>query len=198
MSDEKAPDFEFRVKDHTYWHGSARLFSVTEVLDLVGLIPSFCKEEERAHEGKAAHFACQLEDEGDLREDTVHPVIVPYLEAWRRFKNECGFKPEIIEKPFFREDIGLAGTPDRLGFAFEKPVIIDIKTGQPQAYWAWQLAGYSLLTEAGRLRYSVQLTKEGKYKLHRYDNPARDRSIFQSALVIARVKGELYGSNGNR
>ena len=181
--------FQFDPATHTYTLGGRRLFSVTEILDFHGFISEFSKDEERAHIGQAAHLACQLDDEHDLMEGSIHSVIRPYLDAWRLFKAESAFIPEQIETPLYLEDLGFAGTPDRLGVGFKnKKLLVDIKTGSKQKYWGFQLAGYCILAP-GRIPYVVQLMPDGRYKCHSYlATIVEDMAVFQAALTITRVK----------
>jgi len=50
-----------------------------------------------------------------LDEDTLDPVIAPYLEAWRRFKRESGFVVERSEVPMASSVYRYAGKPDVIG-----------------------------------------------------------------------------------
>lgn len=192
----KTESLRFNAADHSYWLGDQRLWGISEVLEAAGLISSFCKNEESARFGTIVHIACQLDDEGDLVEESVHSRVRPYLEAWRKFKTDSAYEWAEIERRRFHPDLGIAGTPDRIGRAFNRPAIVDIKSGSPQPSWSWQLGGYSLLDNDLRSLYSVQLRDNGTYSVKTY-SVSKSRGVFLSALAVARAREEVYGPRTN-
>lgn len=195
-----APACEFRAADHTYWCGGRQLVGVTSVLSACNLVPGaeFFTEGARQR-GTATHMACWYDDQGQLDEASVAPVVRPRLEAWRRFRADL---PEwelvAIEEPMFSGALGLAGTPDRLFRSKGRLLIPDIKTAALEApWWPLQGAGYGLLAEevhgiARHLirRLTVRLLEDGTYRLREYTD-RRDYDRFRAALAVAQMQQEF-------
>jgi len=191
---------QFEAASHTYTLDGQILPSVTQVLEDVGIIDySFLPAEDRQKyltRGSAAHLATQLDDEGDLDEDTVDPAIAPYLVAWRGFRSDSGFTPALIEHRGFSPEHGYAGTLDRSGTFSGKPTtmyILDIKTGTAPWWVRVQLAAYSAFFDGPRKypRIAVELHDDGTYRVSE-EFPGRDWqkdfSVFTSALEVYRAK----------
>lgn len=104
---------EFQEDGHLYDGG--RLESVTGILKAEGFIDTSFYTEEGRERGSYVHLATHLDDMGELDESSLDPVIVPYLEAWRRFKRESGFIVERSEVPMVSTAYRYAGTPDVAG-----------------------------------------------------------------------------------
>ena len=62
------------------------------------------------------HEATQFDDEGDLDGSTLEPELLPYVEAWRKFRRECHLVIALIEQPIHSPKYRYAGTPDRFGW----------------------------------------------------------------------------------
>jgi hypothetical protein len=182
----------FDPATHTYTHGGERIPSVTQILDMISdldSIPSHILKHAAAR-GDAVHFACELHDRDDLAWETLEAELVPYVEAWIKFRQQTGFVPDKIEHRMFHPALRYAGTLDRTGTMGGKHVLIDLKavvavypTTGPQ------LAAYEQLLKATEPdcppleRFAVQLKKDGNYKLHPYADRA-DYSVFVSALTL--------------
>lgn len=150
-----------------------------------------------AARGIAVHEACELDDRDDLDEASVDPLIRPYLEGWRMFKEDAGYQAIEIELAVANGRYGYAGRIDRIALVNGKPAVLDIKTGSQLPLSAGpQLAAYqeayAWLVEAAlvkrpadlpRRRYVVWLRGDGRYNLVRYDSP-EDWGVFRSALSI--------------
>ena len=122
--------FEFREEGHIYLLNGVRIPGVTEVLPWgYGSGHEF-----QRLRGKHVHSAIQLFNEGVLDEDSLDPQLLPYLSAYRKF----------------REEHDLNG-------------IYDIKTGTPHPCTELQLAGYYLLVEAQNFPYGVLLSEVKTY-----------------------------------
>ena len=103
---------EFEADGHRYGNG---LESVTTILKEEGLIDARWFDDWSRDRGSMIHLATHYDDTGELDEENLDPVIVPYLEAWRKFKRESGFVQEKIEVPMQSTTHRYAGTPDRIG-----------------------------------------------------------------------------------
>ena len=154
--------------------------------------------------GTAGHLAAQISDlhkffDGSaLNMDTVDPEVLPYFKGWEKFLSETGFTPTHIELEITSEKYGYKGKLDRLGyFPDGRNAQAEIKTGvihKPDT-WGVQMAAYDNgfcemedIKHSPYERLAVQLTKEGTYKIHKYDDP-KDFSIFLAYLTIRKWEG---------
>ena len=111
---------EFIADGHIYTDarvdGVGRLYpSVTTILKAEGFIDTRFYDDWSRDRGSMIHLATAYDDAGELDEENLDPVILPYLKAWRRFRKESGFVPEQIEPPMMSTAYKYAGTPDRIG-----------------------------------------------------------------------------------
>jgi hypothetical protein len=178
--------------------GAADLPRVTEVLASVGIIDKGWYERfpEARDRGTAVHMACHYNDVGDLDESSLDPSLIPYLQAWRKFRMDHICLWDHIEERRTHTTYGYTGTPDRVGTVDDHLTIVDIKTGAKADWHPIQLAAYAaMLFDPYRyLRMVVRLSEDGTYALDSYrPNPA-DLNVFLSALAIHKY---LRGRNGN-
>src|SRR5687767_7346130 len=92
---------EFDELTHTYRVDGQVVPSVTQILQALDIvdysyIPPAVREAALLR-GRKVHIATHFDDQGDLDEQTVPEEILPYVFAWRRFRQESGFQPELIE-----------------------------------------------------------------------------------------------------
>jgi hypothetical protein len=162
---------------HEYRLEGRRVPSVTAVLraagastDLDALVarsPAFATRlADKRILGTVLHADCHAFDDGDLILGTVHPLILPYLQAWATFRsNFPHLRPVARERAVCHPIYRYAGTLDAI---FEQPsgrrVLVDIKTGDPEACATHlQLAAYAAAylaehpTERIHERWAVQL-----------------------------------------
>lgn len=174
--------------DHKYVVAGRELPGVTTVLSAVGIIDySMIPErirEQALERGSYVHEATAMDDRGELDYDSLDPRLVPYLDAYRAFRDESGFVPEIIEEPVASESMGYAGTPDRLGKLGRQKIILDIKTGSVPDWAGLQLAAYKQLCGGAPHRYVVCLTAEGRYSLSTPYTDTSDIRVFMGALSV--------------
>jgi len=154
---------EFIADGHIYTDapvdGVGRVYpSVTTILKAEGFINTAYYDDWSRDRGSMIHLATAYDDQGELDEETLDPVIIPYLEAWRRFRKESGFIPEQIEPPMMSTAYKYAGTPDRIG---------DLP---------------------GRIkRAAVELHDDGTYRLYPYTD-RQDAGLWLSILACHRWK----------
>jgi hypothetical protein len=151
--------------------------------------------------GSAAHKACELDDLGILDMDKLSAPLLPYLEAWRKFRKDynLSFVRDEIERHLVSTKWNFQGTPDRIARADN--ILVDIKTSTviyPSV--AIQCAAYTILAEENGMkikkRFCVQLKEDG-YSVTPY-NEISDRTVFLSALNCYRFKQKhnlLEGKN---
>lgn len=190
--------------------------SVTQINKAMGLSADFSQvrhdvlERKRAI-GQAAHAASHYFDEGDLVIRSVAPEVQPYLDAWRRFRDERRFQPILLETIVASTTHHYIGRFDRLGVVDGGQdqwirVLADIKIGDPDDAGAqWQTAGYEValreccqsLAPYSILRWSVQLRPDGTYRLAQYPKPGRtnrqDRNEFLAAACMVNVRTAQQG-----
>lgn len=162
---------------HVYWDKEQKknYDSVTTIIKALGLsrnyenISSFYSER-----GKAVHKVVELVDKGTLLESTVSDVIKPYLEGYRKFLRDSGYKPHAWEVALGHEVLRFAGTIDKVGYLPKLGLgIMDVKTGDGTIDPAVedQLCGYDVLWSEDNpdmpamWRYALQLRSNGTYAL---------------------------------
>jgi hypothetical protein len=191
---------EFDEASHTYTLGERRLPSVTQVLkpliDYAGIPEAILNK--AAERGNYVHKCCELYLLGTLDESGIDEECAPYFQGFKKFMDETGFEPELIEQRLYHAKLMYAGTVDLGGVLppigrRRKPhrAMIDIKTTfklmksvgpQTAAYanaWASQNPKELHFDE----RYALQLKKDGSYKLEPMKSPS-DTNTFLSCLNI--------------
>lgn len=186
--------FEFNTERHEYRVDGAIVPSVTRIISPLYNFDMVGEELLRlaAERGSAVHKATELFDRDDLDEESLDPQLVPYLEAWKRFRAETGFVPELIERQVYDSIHGYAGTLDRVALLGRTRAVVDIKTGSSlHPAVGVQLAAYqAALGKEGIQalgRYAVQLRPNGTYRLEQYTSP-HDLPTFFALMTIARFK----------
>lgn len=179
----------FDPEKHEYRIDGQVVISVTQALKEAGLIDATWFNDYACERGKLVHEACALYDRDDLDESSLDPELVPYVDAWKKFRDDSGFEPEKIEQIVFNSPYNYIGTVDVLGKINDQRVIIDRKTGSPQPWHALQLAAYAeadCFQECPR-RFSVELNTDERYHLIEHKN-RNDIKVFLSALAVVQWK----------
>ena len=205
------PGLTFDADKHVYTDASGRrLLSVTQVIERAGLVQGmeFFTEEARDR-GRAVHSAIHYLDDGDLDEESIHPVIRPYLDAYRKWQAETQAQSLFSEIALADVNRGFAGTLDSLCWM---PMVgpdlflVDFKSGEYQHCSAVQIAAYRELVrvnlevlglKANELPRSfrvLQLKPNGKYTLHAPKITMTEAlAYFMSALNIVRFQETYHG-----
>lgn len=181
---------EFKKEEHSYLLDGNRCPSVTEIIadaglygDAMGYFTDYARDR-----GSFVHIAIKYHIEGTLDDSTIDPVILPYLNAWKKFETDTGFISEITEGPMANESLMFAGTPDHIGKFNGFMTCIDVKTGITVfPAEQIQLAAYEILYGKPLKRFSLHLSDVGKYKLIEHKD-RQDRQIFLSCLSIYQWK----------
>ncbi len=135
------PEFTFREENHTYWLDGKSLDYVSGALSLVDKRP---KDPWYMRRGKLTHLVTEYYDRDELDWTTVNHQIMGYLDSYRLFRREMGFKPIHIELPLYHPQYLYAGKLDRIGsFQNSDLDLVDLKSGiayptdklQGAAYW---------------------------------------------------------------
>jgi hypothetical protein len=190
------PDLTFEESAHLYRFNGHIVPSVTTILQDCGIIdyshlPDSVREIALLR-GRAVHAATHFDDENDLAIDRVHPMVLPYLAAWRLFREQTGFIPDLIEHRGFHQTYRYAGTLDRKGRIGNAAVMLDIKTNAAPWWTCIQVAAYAAFFENPRTyrRVAVELHVDGTYRL--YEFPCgewhADFQVFLAALSVYNAK----------
>ena len=170
---------------HQYTLGGVIVPSVTQIIKSAGLydfsmIPADVLEWKR-NLGTQVHAATELDDMDNLGD--YDPQISGYIEAWRKFKIDTGFRPVHIEQRVFHKIHKYAGTLDRIGVFGERNALVDIKTGQADLMTVGpQTAAYAQAWGFKGKRYAVHLM-DGGYKVIECKNKL-DFQIFLDCLNL--------------
>jgi hypothetical protein len=193
------PGIHFDAATHTYTVGGRVIPNVTSILKFAGLASSFdgvppAVLEAKRSLGVAVHRATELDDADQLDESTVHPLVLPYLWAWRSFRSTHHFGSLLREHRVYHPTYQYAGTLDAYGILDGKPALVDLKTGDPEDAGArYQTAAYlnalqadpprGLRIPALVARVSVRLRDDGTYRLTAYTE-RKHWTVFQAALTL--------------
>lgn len=185
-------ELRFDSTTHTYTVDGRRVPSVTQVLELAGLVDKTWFTDFGRDRGTYVHQMLELDDQGDLDEGALDPQLVPHLTAWRACCAAGRAAWTHIEHRMADATVGVAGTADRIGTFAGALTIADIKSGHPEDYIAIQLGGYAYLAEltgtvpsAKRVkRIGVFVRGDGSYRVIEYADRS-DIDVFRAALVVA-------------
>ena len=178
-------DIQFNEAEHIYTVNQKRVLSVTQYLELSGSVDTQWFKEEHCLRGSAVHKAIQYHLQGDLDDETLHPLVRPHVDAGREFIEKVGFRPTSIEKIVYDPVYGFIGTLDMLGTwdLCEGNILIDWKSGAFLPCVALQTAAYESCLSGKYRRFAVKLGKDGKYTLSDEFKDRNDIKIFRSKVA---------------
>jgi hypothetical protein len=191
---------KFDAATHAYHDETGRkLPSVTRVIKSAGLMPDHFEKFSNQYamiRGSLVHRACELDDVDDLVEDKLDPILRPYVESWRKFKQAISCKREdflAIEERVFHPHYRYAGTLDRRMLVRGAESVVDLKTGSPEKWHSIQTAAYVLTFQKPLKRHSVYLSRDGDLpKVVEHVNPD-DARVFLACLTVHNYLGEVIG-----
>ncbi|MDD5220748.1 MAG: hypothetical protein PHV11_09295 [Candidatus Bipolaricaulis sp.] len=181
----------FDESTHTYSINDRVVPSVTQILtDIFG--KRFWYDEWYAQRGRANHAAISYYVQGCLDFNSVSEEIKGYLEAFIKFLDETKFNPIKSEEILFSTVYNFAGTPDLLLTDPNGQLILaDIKSSV-EPIVKLQLAGYDILYSSIKIypkrHCAIELSTDGKYKIHWFNDIQRMRNVFLSCLSIYNFK----------
>lgn len=193
----------FEPEPHIYRFRGVVVPSVTQVLEASGVVDySYLPPAMRKfalQRGSLIHLATQYDDEGDLDLTALDETLVPYVHAWRAFRRDTCFEPEVIEERVYDPNRNYAGSLDRAGFYLNRRrVVVDLKSNNAEAWVALQLAAYAQAFEPDQAalldRVCVELHGDGTYRIITYRgvDQARDFSDFACCLRAYQLQ-QQYG-----
>ena len=183
---------------HEYRVDNRPVLGVSQIIAAAGLSDMSWVSEEALKRGSYVHEAIQLHVEGTLDEKELDPKLVGYLNAWKAFERESGFKVRQVNG-IWQSEIrkahpiyGYAGTMDHLGDLAGHFTVLDVKSGDPDDWHGDQLAGYAMLEDfpAGNPRpnrANLYVRPDGSYRFVERKN-REDFETFKAALTIARQR----------
>jgi len=182
------PNLTFREEDHTYWDGDIEYPSVTTILQEEGLIDTTWFDDWSRTRGIYVHKAVELYNKGELLEKDLDERLIPYLDAWRRFKENSDIEIIASEKIVYRKLWQYAGTLDIFCKINGEDSIIDLKSGIVDASTALQLAGYAMTFEnyysIKRYGLSLKNSRPSIVSFKDFD----DFGIWQSLVAVFHYK----------
>lgn len=157
----------------------ARVPSVTQILRGVGVSADWdllrgrglreaAAIDRKREIGTALHADAAAYDDGDLDLASVHPDVLPFLEAWAMCRKNLALVPVMRERRLYSEKFGFCGTCDAVcyrGADLERLYLIELKCGSAEDAGArYQTVGYQMLWETEyparpiAERWAVELT----------------------------------------
>lgn len=171
----------FDPEAHAYALDGRPVPSVTQLIERADLInyddvPPW-QLEHAAQRGTAVHLATEFYDDGDLDDESIDPEILPYVEAWRLFRRESGFKVLRSEVRVYSRRHQYAGTVDTIGLLNGRLAMVEKKTTAVlHPATAVQVTAYGkayneMVDPAERVRsvHSVHLRRDGTYRFDEHD-----------------------------
>lgn len=184
-----------RDEHHRYWlEDGYELTSVTTLLTALNLYEApYGAGDEHRERGSAVHVGIQYINQGVWSPDGTDPRILPRLLAYQQWMQQTKFRPVLVEEIVGSGHLGVAGTLDMAGFFEDAPdvgVVVDAKSGQPDAAVAIQTALYAILAETSHgfkthRRMSLWLRATGDFRVKWHDDP-QDFRVAMSAVSVYR------------
>lgn len=177
------PDFRFDKDTHTYWLGVARLPSVTQILDAVGLISPYGKRQDAAVRGTLVHLASQYIFENRLNREQLDDQLKGYAKSLDLWIQGSGFQARHCEVSGYHKELLYAGSWDVDGMLPPHGEwLIDLKSGVPSAWHKYQTAAYKGILGRPVHRGALYLQKSGKPAKFRLHDDPQDWPKFVSFL----------------
>ena len=195
LDEEMAPaEISFDEEKHEYRIDGYLVPSVTGILKpIVSAGGSDDARDFKRQIGKALDTAITLHERQDLDLDSLDLAVLPFFEAWLKFKEETGFRVLLNQPIVYSKKLRFAGTPDLVGTRmFDSDVpeeLIDTKcTWALDPATAIQTAGYAEAIReshgiAVKKRGAVQLLRDGTYRYQSYTEQ-NDINVFRALLSV--------------
>lgn len=184
------PELVFDRESHSYFLDGRKLIGVTTVLREARLFEYASYHGMYLDRGITVHTLTELDDKGALDISQVEHPAVPYIEGWRKFKEETGIEVLATEEPVYHPIYLYAGTLDRRIRWKGREGIIDIKSGIPAPWHALQTAAYARCFDRPLQRFALYLSEDGSYRLEEHRD-LHDWDVFRAALAIVNWKKKV-------
>lgn len=185
---------QFDAATHTYTLDGCPVPSITQMLEAAGKVKGgrFYTEAGRDR-GTNVHRLTLDYDLGALDLDDVVSRHRGYLLGWAKASAFLAPSWRALEEPFVHP-LGFGGTPDRGGVALKLESVLEIKTGDVEAWHGLQLALQAILVghhwhirPEAIARWAVYLRANGRFKLMQFE----DRAELNEARGIIRKHGRV-------
>lgn len=191
---------EFIEDSHTYLLAGRRVPSVTEVLSLVESYANVPQDvlEAAARFGRHVHQACDMYDRGELDMTMLDPALAPCVKAYADFLRSSGAVVIASEQPVVHEELGYAGTPDKVVVMNGRVSVPDIKCTAVVPYTVGaQTAAYAKAYKqmhggAEPSRFCLHLRHDGTWRLIQRKDMG-DWSDFVSCLNVYKLREKCRG-----
>lgn len=184
-----ARSLDFDPVTHTYRVDGRIVPGVTSVISLGDDSLRYVDAQTLAYKaafGSAVHVACELDDKGDLVEESVVEPVMLRLMQWRKFLADTEAQILLNEAPVYSPLHDVAGMLDRVLIFNGASWLIDIKTGVQSRRHALQTAGYAaLLRQWGGPRVNRRAAlylEDDKYTLVPHSS-RRDEAVFAAMAL---------------
>lgn len=174
----------FDPESHRYSLEGVEIPGVSRILDASGFGTKYPPGDYKER-GSAVHKASVYIDQGKIIK--VGEGIDGYLTGYRAFLRDFHVQWSLMEYACFHPTLLYGGTLDRFGSIDGRPLLLDIKTGTPPLpRLSLQLAAYALIVATRNcLRWGLELTADGRYKIHVCNDPL-DYDVFIG--LVNRIK----------
>lgn len=174
--------------------------TVTRVLRATGIQsvpPARWVTEAHLQRGRNAHLACQLDDEGELDEDSLTPELAGYLAAYRAARRDLGIIPVRWEHRLHDRWGRFNGQPDLLCWLRDRRATCDLKTGPPAPAIGVQCEAYTILAAdqldwVSQVSFSLHIRPDKTYAVRVYDPDKRreNEALWWAALRLYHFRNE--------
>lgn len=176
----------FNEDKHEYLVDGVVWPSVTQIISILydfNGIPTNNLEYARRR-GQAVHKAVEIFNLGQEFAEPLDPVIVPYLDAWKKFIAETGMEITAAEQHLVHSRMPFCGTFDARGHRSREKWLLDVKAVNVLSRATGvQLAAYEQLTGEVLRRAAVKLNPDGTYVFQEYDS-RNDWSVFVACMTV--------------
>lgn len=128
---------------------------VSDVLREFGFTDSRFFDEDSRIRGTAVHLAIKLIEKGTLDEESLDPILIPWVEGYRKFKRDVPFIASHFEQQVSHPIWRFGGTIDLLGHIRGLPVLIDVKTGLGSKAHRLQTGAYEACVDIPQIKRYV-------------------------------------------
>lgn len=186
----------FLDENHHYTLDGKSLDGLTSTIAEAGLIRN--SGSKYMESGTAIHKITELWDLGIIDKYEIDPEGLPYLESWKRFRDDQGYTPKEIEFKTYHPDLLVGCKIDRL------PGPLDLKSGSPEPWHILQIAvQWSALIchgmhDMARMPMDIYLDPDGgppKVKPYKTSELKEAYKVYCSLLYFIRWRREKYGSS---
>lgn len=161
--------------------------SVSSILQAAALTDLRWVNQYALDRGTAIHDAILYHHEGTLDEDSLDPVVKPYLEQFKKFLAISGAKILASEQIVYDPIRNYAGKYDLLLKMNGSTWLIDVKTNTKPKAVEVQLAAYYSAMKPPPRHMGCLVLKSDKFSLHTY-TPWSAQVLWARALEKARAE----------